>query len=208
MPLDRHKIETIIETWPVLTFEQAIEIGIAIRQFIDKSEELYMRYLQRLDLSGLWQSHTGKGASTFDNFLRLHLNTDPIRYRNGLRALELIDSETISRIGFDAAKQAAHVSDPTMRAKILTACDQHVEEHGGGPVPNRSAIQIVSSVVPSQNPSVRLDERLGLRAEVTALRQRVAQLQRLLAEYRERFGELPKPAPARKPKKPVNPRKR
>lgn len=54
----------------------------------DDSEKHLIVRLCRIDDSGSWRGHTGRGQETFANWLRLNLNMNPKRYENGRKALE------------------------------------------------------------------------------------------------------------------------
>lgn len=190
------ELEKQVQQFSITNIEEAIDFAIRLKRAADKSEELLITFLCRLDDSRIWEGHTGKGPASFANWLKMHLNIDAIRYVNGRKTLESIASDVRSVIGFEAAKQVAHFDDPATRFKCQELCLEWAERNKG-PVPRRTAVDIASALSPSNNPSIRADEKVTLRAEVHALRLRCSQLEEELARYRERFGDLETPEPAR-----------
>jgi hypothetical protein len=193
-------IEKSVQEFRITNIEDAVEFAIKLKRHADKSEELLITFLCRVEDSGIWTGHTGKGPSTFANWLRMHLSFDAVRYANGRKALSSVDKSIRDVVGFEAAKQIAHFDDDENRNKATELCLEWSERNGGGPVPLRTAVDIASAVSPSNNPTVRADEKIRLRAELHAVRIKCQQLEQELAAYRERFGDLETAPPARKQK--------
>lgn len=204
-----NSIEREIKNFKFTDIDAAVKFAVGLKKHVDDSEKYLMMFLCRLDDSGLWKGHTGKGRETFANWLRINLSMNPKRYDNGRKALIDIDSDIIKITGFKAAVVIAGVNNLRDRKKVLNGCRAWTEDpKNKGPIPERTARAIASVVVPPKKASTSLSEIATLRAEKAALEVEIHKLETKcheleieLTQYREQFGALPKSGISRISKK-------
>ncbi len=154
-----------------------LRLVLQFREEADAGERRLAILLYAVDLSDLWRPIN---SGTFENFLEWHAHVSPVRYHNGLRALQVIPASVAREIGFEGAKVAARIDDPQRREEGVRRCQAWVRTNGR-PISAETARRVVGLGPAAPNPSTQRrmaveEENAQLRAEVQRLRNLVVSL--------------------------------
>lgn len=147
---------------------------LQFREEADAGERRLMILLHGTFLSDLWRP---VNSGTFENFLDRIAHISPVRYRNGLLALQVIPAPVAREIGFEGAKIAAKVADPQRREEGIRRCQDWVQTNGR-PISAETARRIVG--LGPTLPNAAMQRRMALEEENQQLRAEIQRLRNLV----------------------------
>ena len=154
-----------------------------LRRRADDAERAFIEHLRHGEArEDAWRVH----AVTFDKFLEKHDVCKASRYRDSLRAFDLI-GDAVETIGVKAARAAARVADPEKRSAAIAEMVDVAKRHKA-PLRLQTAQRIAARYSP---PARRVTEPAieKLKRENAKLKREVKKLRSEIADLRKRLGE-------------------